>query len=886
MGRGKGIHVEPSVPGLKLVLLNKSAGENANNSNNTKTVTRQASPRTPSESDVPKNENLTTAFRTNSRVSDVCNGNAFPKSNHIPKDFSDKSSGQVSQSALKFIKQEWEGRSRDGSIMKTRSSWERSQTQNLSSRKEIFEFWGTQETHNKESSNNKKPLSKRQPSIEQQAFKVVKMSTFSKVSDGRFVHMEFCSEKTGSRCEKENGKQPREVSFSRKRKSRRDLFLNANVFSLVDSHVLCISKQLKSEGECSVLKVVQQITERCHTDLERIRAIWIWLCNNIEYDISGFLGLSEKISAPEQVLQSGRGVCSGYSSLCREMCREVGISCVEVSGYGKGIGYKLGQSYQHKKSNHMWNAVQLEGQWYLLDACWGAGTVNTEKQVFIQRYDEFYFLVDPEEFIDSHWPDDSTWQLMEPIVPLEEFEKRVFKTSEFYRLALSIILPKTSILQTDGEATVLLACAAPLEFSYQLSQVCGDTIKDIDKSCGMVSVSHHSMKLKVLPPTRGLYDLMIFAKPVDSQGRFSWVCSCQINCNDLKCSEKLPQNPFHFWGFLQNAISFGMRKCSYGEDPIISKTGTLEFIFQTSRPLLAMYELAHEEMETSVAKRCIISQIEKDKLTCHVLCPLKGYYRLSVFVKDMQEQNFKNAGNFLIHCMQPVNLNELFPPNLSMHCGPGVKTAEVGLSRPSHPGPIINTNEGRCNITFQSSSDIEVTVVLTKDQDTDNTKHLDINRYVLVTHLENKVTISVCLPESGIYRLALFTGASDKKEFSHICDYVVRCFSNPCWSPFPRVYSMWKKGCVLLEPRSGVLEENSWARFRVRIPGAYKVFLIGQSKSELSVTKNKVWEGKVSTGPTGSVVKLAAKSSDQSPAMDVIMSFDVGSLNRTEDSSG
>lgn len=41
----------------------------------------------------------------------------------------------------------------------------------------------------------------------------------------------------------------------------------------------------------------------------------------IEYDVNGYLGHSEKLSSPEEVIAAGRGVCCGYSNLCTEMCR-------------------------------------------------------------------------------------------------------------------------------------------------------------------------------------------------------------------------------------------------------------------------------------------------------------------------------------------------------------------------------------------------------------------------------------------------------------------------------------------------------------------------------------------------------------------------------------
>lgn len=57
------------------------------------------------------------------------------------------------------------------------------------------------------------------------------------------------------------------------------------------------------------------------------------------------------------------------------------------------------------------------------------------------RFDDFYFLTDPEEFIDSHFPDEEKWQLLDRPIPLEEFERRVFKTSTFFTMGLRLIQP-------------------------------------------------------------------------------------------------------------------------------------------------------------------------------------------------------------------------------------------------------------------------------------------------------------------------------------------------------------------------------------------------------------------------------------------------------------
>lgn len=57
------------------------------------------------------------------------------------------------------------------------------------------------------------------------------------------------------------------------------------------------------------------------------------------------------------------------------------------------------------------------------------------------RYDDFYFLTEPSEFINSHFPDDKTWQLLTTPISMEEFEMRPLKTSAFYQFGLTLTQP-------------------------------------------------------------------------------------------------------------------------------------------------------------------------------------------------------------------------------------------------------------------------------------------------------------------------------------------------------------------------------------------------------------------------------------------------------------
>ncbi|KAL0175586.1 hypothetical protein M9458_027916, partial [Cirrhinus mrigala] len=50
--------------------------------------------------------------------------------------------------------------------------------------------------------------------------------------------------------------------------------------------------------------------------------------------------------------------------------------------------------------------------------------------------------------IDSHYPEEEEWQLMENPIGIEEFEKRVLKGPDFYTLNFTIVHPKHFLIVT------------------------------------------------------------------------------------------------------------------------------------------------------------------------------------------------------------------------------------------------------------------------------------------------------------------------------------------------------------------------------------------------------------------------------------------------------
>lgn len=417
----------------------------------------------------------------------------------------------------------------------------------------------------------------------------------------------------------------------------------------------------------------------------------------------------------------------------------------------------------------------------------------------------------------------------------------------------------------------------PLEFTYRFSQRSGSIHRELSTSAALLIVTTTHMKLQLRPPTQGTFDIVVFARTANTSGSLHDVCNFLLECPKPSPSDGFPENPSKSWGMEPKAKDMGLKPCQY-EAEITLESGTFEMVLQTSRPLMMLCKLAHKDLDEALAKRCVATQNESDQLSCHVLCPYKGYYRLSVFVKDSESstETYNPAGTFLLHCTSSslININKLFPPDLSNNCGPGNSTLKAGLTNFSHSRALINTQQGQCNITFRNQHGLKLQANLSREER--QQPKYPLSRHVLLSCDEKDATISVALPGAGVYKLSLFGGPATKTTLSHICDYVLRNDWEGSWPPFPLSYSIWNSGCVLFEPRTGLLEPMAKVRFCVKVPRAKKVSVIGQNHTELRLNQeSQMWEGEVFTD-TVPQFKLAATFPGGAPgSMDILLCFDV-----------
>ena len=167
-------------------------------------------------------------------------------------------------------------------------------------------------------------------------------------------------------------------------------------------------------------QLAHYLCQNCTSKEEKAEQLFRWVAENIAYDLAALRApLRSEEMTPKAVLRRRRAVCSGYANLYQALGREVGLEVEVVVGRSNS---PIGAG---NNGAHAWNAVHLEQGWVLVDSTWGAGYISGE--TFYRSYCDDFFEMDPQELIQTHFPDDSRWQLLPTPVALEEWRSYPYK---------------------------------------------------------------------------------------------------------------------------------------------------------------------------------------------------------------------------------------------------------------------------------------------------------------------------------------------------------------------------------------------------------------------------------------------------------------------------
>jgi hypothetical protein len=249
-----------------------------------------------------------------------------------------------------------------------------------------------------------------------------------------------------------------------------------NVLMLLFCCCACVfttAQQMQSHAEYTAVssdnisprELAEQLTAGQRSEYDKVRSIFDWITENIGYrslqysrrnsnpvvideDTSAILKpLNERVA--EIVLRNRLAVCDGYARLFKTLCDHADIRAEIVTGFVRNSN----RSSARFQTNHSWNAVMIEGKWYLVDATWGSGYVNYSGQ-FIRQYDRHFFLADPVDMLQTHYPENPFWTLTDKHYRPWEFKSQPLKYFTWHGAYIGRYSPRSGIIDVHPGTSV------------------------------------------------------------------------------------------------------------------------------------------------------------------------------------------------------------------------------------------------------------------------------------------------------------------------------------------------------------------------------------------------------------------------------------------------
>ena len=562
----------------------------------------------------------------------------------------------------------------------------------------------------------------------------------------------------------------------------------------IDAHVLATPEEQTE----SVEKLSVYLTSRWEGDRNKAYAIFRWLSFNVAYDVDGFFGRTEKKTCDSaSVLRHRTSVCAGYANLFDALGKAAGLQVHTINGYAKGYGFEPGQ--QIKDTNHVWNGVQINGEWFICEPTWGAGYLGADL-MFHRSPDVSMFLMDPEFAICSHYPSDEQWQLLEKPISKEEFEKLVVPSGRIHQMGVEILSHKESMYDIDDADHIEM-----MFYSPSLKMLRGD-LKDFSgreyegrRWTQILPCGVNQVKLKAQFPAPGKYKLNLYVR--DEVTHTKWLSGMEYIIQAKRGTERnrggFPQlgGEFYEAGF----------SLDYPSENIVSDDGKAcislqNFNIQISH-IVGQLDLVGEgkrlKKDFDGFSFCYSEKTESG-FRVMVHCPLAGEYTLKVFAKYYGEGKSDTfVCTYYITSLSGVDPVPGFPRLSDSFVSWGLE-----LKEPQHN---IYAPDGRVSVKLKTPENVSVVGFLMKDK-----QHLD-NSLCFSNTAECVGTILAHAPEAGVFQLNVFGKKPESKDSEYLATFMIKSdqatSSNPGFPYLKEEFKEW--GLELIDQLENIISRVS-----------------------------------------------------------------------------
>jgi hypothetical protein len=254
------------------------------------------------------------------------------------------------------------------------------------------------------------------------------------------------------------------------------IFINATIICraqpplFLNDFKVADSIGLNTKYKKDIIRLSRDITQSLPDTLQKVRAIYRWIIENIRYDVKAF-NKKKLVAFPEckndpkceyelrqkelkylkKRIKKRKAVCDGYARLFKLLCEYSNIKAEYVAGAVRTKPYQLDGFVPR---DHAWNAVLINNTWYFLDLTWAAGSCVEDEDTglllyFVKEEKELHFLTPYEKHIKDHHPDKAGWLALLNHTTAEKFKQQPFYYSGSHTiLHINSLSPATGIITT------------------------------------------------------------------------------------------------------------------------------------------------------------------------------------------------------------------------------------------------------------------------------------------------------------------------------------------------------------------------------------------------------------------------------------------------------
>ncbi|MFY0603649.1 MAG: transglutaminase [Flavobacteriaceae bacterium] len=244
------------------------------------------------------------------------------------------------------------------------------------------------------------------------------------------------------------------------------IVISAQNYSTVDNTVNSYPRYRTVE------ELANRIESDFSTDIDKVRAAFKWITNNIRYNLAEAMQPNKtviqfKYSSEKERLEkiqeikdnivkeaffSKLGVCEEYAQSLKKVCDLLDIEAIVLTGYVRNSAYEINRV--PNTTNHAWNAVKVNNRWMLIDATWSSGSVLNGR--WQKNFNDYFFDVDFKKIGYTHYTDDRKWNILLNQPSLSDFYSQPIYGKYFLKSNLGVIAPKGGVLYPNEDNTISL----------------------------------------------------------------------------------------------------------------------------------------------------------------------------------------------------------------------------------------------------------------------------------------------------------------------------------------------------------------------------------------------------------------------------------------------